>query len=178
MQHVFQQTGVATLRKHHLPLEAVLWSIIGMSLFRRRSVWDIATQMDIMLPEKNLYWHPVQARQHLDSEAVKQVFLAMAKQSCHEAWTGLNLLAVDGVVWRTTDTPENHETFKAQSNGHSENIFPKVWMVCHMEVTSHQLINSALSDYRTSETLLAEHLIKQTARYDEVGKAQTIKIPI
>lgn len=53
MQHVFQQAGVATLRKHHLPLEAVLWSlIIGMSLFRRRSVWDIATQIDIMLPEK------------------------------------------------------------------------------------------------------------------------------
>ena len=108
----------------------------------------------------------MQARQRLGSEAVKQVFLAMAEQSYQsdkfETWAGLNLLAVDGVVWRTTDTPENHETFKAQSNGHSENTFPKIRMVCHMEVTSHQLINSAFSDYRTSEMALAEQLIEQT----------------
>ncbi|MBB1407513.1 IS4 family transposase [Pseudoalteromonas sp. SG44-5] len=169
IEHAFQQAGVATIRKRRLPLEAVLWSIIGMSLFRQRSVWDIATQMDIMLPDKKPLLAPsaiVQARQRLGSEAVKQVFLAMAKQSYQsdkfETWAGLNLLAVDGVVWRTTDTPENHETFKAQSNGRSENIFPKIRMVCHMEVTSHQLINSAFSDYRTSEMVLAEQLIEQT----------------
>ena len=52
IEHAFQQAGVATIRKRRLPLEAVLWSIIGMSLFRQRSVWDIATQMDIMLPNK------------------------------------------------------------------------------------------------------------------------------
>jgi hypothetical protein len=53
-----------------------------MSLFRQKSVWDIATQMDIMLPGKKPIIAPsamVQARQRLGSEAVKQVFLAMAK---------------------------------------------------------------------------------------------------
>lgn len=165
----FVQAGVATIRKRRLPLETVLWSIIGMSLFRQRSVWDISTQMDIMLPDKKPLVAPsavVQARQRLGSEAVKQVFLAMAKQSYQsdkfETWAGLNLLAVDGVVWRTTDTPENHKTFKAQSNGHSENIFPKIRMICHMEVTSHQLINSTFSDYRTNEMVLAEQLIERT----------------
>jgi len=34
IEHAFQQAGVATIRKRRLPLEAVLWSIIGMSLFR------------------------------------------------------------------------------------------------------------------------------------------------
>jgi len=165
----FQQAGVATIRKRRLPLETVLWSIVGMSLFRQRSVWDIATQMDIMLPGKKPLVAPsalVQARQRLGSEAVKQVFLAMATQSYQankfETWAGLNLLAVDGVVWRTADTPENHDTFKAQNNGHSDNIFPKIRMVCHMEVTSHQLINSAFSDYRTNEMMLAEQLIERT----------------
>lgn len=33
-----------------------------------------------------------------------------------ETWSELNILAVDGVVWRTTDTPENNQTFKAQNN--------------------------------------------------------------
>jgi hypothetical protein len=165
----FAQAGVATIRKRRLSLETVLWSIIGMSLFRQRSVWDISTQMDIMLPDKKPLVAPsaiVQARQRLGAEAVKQVFLAMAKQSYRrdkfETWSGLNILALDGVVWRTSDTPENHKTFKAQSNGHSENIFPKIRMVCHMEVTSHQLINSTFSDYRTNEMVLAEQLIEGT----------------
>ena len=35
-------------------------------------------------------------------------------------------------------------------------------MVCHMEITSHQLVNSAFSGYRTSEMLLAEQLIETT----------------
>ncbi len=53
-----------------------------MSLFRQRSVWDISTQMDIMLPDKNPLLVPstiVHARQRLGSEAFKQLFLAMAK---------------------------------------------------------------------------------------------------
>lgn len=165
----FKQAGVATIRKRRLPLETVLWSIVGMSLFRQRSVWDISTQMDIMLPDKKPLVAPsavVQARQRLGSEAVKQVFLAFCERHYQsdkfETWAGLNLLAVDGVVWRTTDTPENHKTFKAQSNGHHENVFPKIRMVCHMEVSSHQLINSTFSDYRTSEMVLAEQLIART----------------
>ena len=35
-------------------------------------------------------------------------------------------------------------------------------MVCHMELTSHQLINSAFSGYRTNEMVLAEQLIDST----------------
>jgi hypothetical protein len=108
----------------------------------------------------------VQGSQRLRSEAVKQVFLAMAKQSYQqnqfETWGGLNLFAVDGVVWRTTDSVENHNTFKAQSNQHSVNIFPKIRMVCQMELTIHQLINSAFGGYKSNEEILAEQLNEGT----------------
>jgi hypothetical protein len=33
-----EQAGVATVRKRRLPLEAVLWSVVGMSLYRQQSV--------------------------------------------------------------------------------------------------------------------------------------------
>ncbi|WP_281561751.1 IS4 family transposase [Thalassomonas sp. RHCl1] len=165
----FEKAGVATVRKRRLPLEAVLWSIIGMSLFRQKSVWDITTQMDIMLPGKKPLVAPsalVQARQRLGSEAVKQVFLSLAKHGYQsnkfETWAGLNLLAVDGVVWRTADTAENHQVFETQSNQHRENIYPQIRMVCHMELTSHQLINSAFAGYRNNEMVLAEQLIEET----------------
>ena len=169
IQQGFEQAGVATIRKRRLPLETVLWSIIGMALYRQKSVWDIATQMDIMLPDNKPLVAPsalVQARQRLGADAVKEVFKVMAqhgyKSNKFETWAGLNLLAVDGVVWRVADTAENHEVFETQSNGHRENIYPQVRMVCHMEITSHQLINSAFSGYRTNEMKLAEELIDTT----------------
>ncbi|RYV02748.1 IS4 family transposase [Shewanella sp. OPT22] len=165
----FEQAGVATIRKRRLPLETVLWSVIGMALYRQSSVWDIATQMDIMLPNKKPLVAPsaiVQARQRLGPDAVKEVFKVMAKQGYKdnqfETWAGLNLLAVDGVVWRAADTHENHQEFETQSNQHRENIYPQIRMVCHMELTSHQLINSAFSGYRTNEMKLAEELIEDT----------------
>ncbi|WP_366664198.1 transposase domain-containing protein [Vibrio alginolyticus] len=30
----------------------MLWSVVGMSLFRQQSVWDIANQLDIVLPDR------------------------------------------------------------------------------------------------------------------------------
>ena len=45
----FETAGVATLRKRRLPLEAMIWCVIGMALFRRMSAWDVVNQMDIML---------------------------------------------------------------------------------------------------------------------------------
>ncbi len=169
IQQGFEQAGVATIRKRRLPLETVLWSIIGMSLYRQKSVWDIATQMDIMLPDKKPMVAPsalVQARQRLGEDAVREVFRVMAKHSYEstqfERWAGLNLLAVDGVVWRTADTSENHEVFETQSNQHTENTYPQIRMVCHMGITSHQLINSAFAGYRTNEMKLAEELVVTT----------------
>lgn len=67
-----------------------------------------------MLPGNRPFVTPsavIQARQRLGSEAVRRVFTQTA-QLWHEAtphphWCGLTLLAIDGVFWRTPDTPEN-----------------------------------------------------------------------
>lgn len=165
----FANAGIATLRKRRLPLEAVLWSVIGMSLFRRESVWDIAAKMDIMLPGKTPLVAPsamVQARQRLGDEAVRQVFVEMARQAYQqrtlETWNGLNLLAVDGVVFRTADSPDNRAAFGSPQNQQGETAFPQVRMVCHMELTSHQLINSVFEGYKSNEMQLAEGLIDTT----------------
>ena len=88
----------------------------------------------------------VQARQRLGTEAVEQSFKKMAKhwyqQNELERWNGLNLLAVDGVVWRTADTAENREKYGSGSTQYGDTAFPQIRMVCQMELTSHQLVNS------------------------------------
>ena len=117
VDEAFKDAGVATVRKRRLPLEAVMWTLIGMSLFRQESVWNIATNMDIALPGKQPLVAPgamMQARKRLGANAVEHVFKKMAKHWHHsrsfEYWHGLNLLAFDGAVLRTYDTPDHSLT--------------------------------------------------------------------
>lgn len=84
LEQAFEHAGVATVRRRRLPLEAVMWSVIGMSLFRDETVWDIASRLDISLPGKNKLVAPsalVQARQRLGYEAVKHTFQLSAQQA-------------------------------------------------------------------------------------------------
>lgn len=169
IQQAFETAGVATVRKRRLPLDAIMWSVIGMSFYRQQSVWELANHMELMLPGKKKLVAPsalVQGRQRLGVQSMKNSFQMMAehyyKQADFETWCGLNLLAVDGVVWRTQDTPENRLAFGSPSNQHGDTSFPQVRMVCHMELTSHQLINSAFDGYQNSEIKLAEELIQST----------------
>ena len=95
-----------------------MWSVFGTSLFRDETVWDIASRLDISLPGKNKLVAPsalVQARQRLGYEAVMHTFGLSARQTFAtntlEQWLGLNVLAVDGVVYRADDNDANREAF-------------------------------------------------------------------
>ena len=73
LEQAFEHAGVATVRRKRLPLQAIMWSVIGMSLFRNETVWDIASRLDITLPGKNKLVAPsalIQGRQRLGVEAV------------------------------------------------------------------------------------------------------------
>lgn len=72
---------------------------------------------------------------------------------------GLQLLGVDGVVWRTQDTA----TFSKSSNQHGETAYPQVRMVCQMELSSHLITASAFDSFATNEMHLAARLAAETA---------------
>jgi hypothetical protein len=70
-----EQTGVAKLRKRRLPLDMVVWVVvgigIGMAMFRHISMGQIVNHLDIMLPGKRPFVAPsavVQARCQWPSE--------------------------------------------------------------------------------------------------------------
>lgn len=164
-----EATGVATVRKRRIPLDMAVWTVIAMSLYRQEPVWSIVSKAQLMLPGKKPLVAPsavVQARQRLGADAVKEVFHRSQQmwhqQAEHPTWSGLKLLGVDGVVWRTPDTPENRERYKAPSNQNGDGSFPQVRMVCQMELSSHMMIASAFDSYKTNEMVLAERLIETT----------------
>lgn len=43
-------TGTATIRRRRLPAEQVVWLVLGMALFRDRSVVEIVDKLDLALP--------------------------------------------------------------------------------------------------------------------------------
>lgn len=78
----------------------------------RRALWSIVSKLGLALPGKKELVAPsavVQARQRLGADAVKKVFNQSQKLWNQDAnsptWCGLSLLGVDGVIWRTPDTP-------------------------------------------------------------------------
>ena len=161
--------GVATLRKRRLPLEMVVWSIVGMALFRHIPMGQIVHQLDILLPGQRPFVAPsavVQARQRLGVEAVKRVFEQTQdlwhEQTPHPHWCGLRLLGVDGVVWRTPDTPDNQAAFTRTRNAYREASYPQVRMVCQMELTSHLITGAAFACISPSEVALTTDLIAST----------------
>ena len=167
LEQAFENAGVATIRRRRLPLEAVMWSVIGMSLFRDETVWGIASRLDISLPGKNRLVAPsalVQARQRLGSEAVMHAFQLLAQQTfsnkAFEQWCGLNVLAVDGVVYRADDNDANREAFGCDGRVRTEDGYPHIRMCCLMEVSSHLLLDSAFDARRVGEMTLAQRMVK------------------
>lgn len=164
-----EEAGTVTLRKRRLPLEMMVWCVVGMALEREKPLHHIVNHLDIMLPGSRPFVAPsavIQARQRLGSEAVRRVFTQTAQlwhdATTHPHWCGLTLLAVDGVVWRTPDTPENDVAFPRQSYAGQPGLYPQVKMVCQMELTSHLLTAAAFGTMKESEYTLAEQLIAQT----------------
>ncbi len=147
----------------------MVWSVVGMALYRHIPMGQIVNQLDILLPGKRPFVAPsavVQARQRLGEAPVRKVF-ELTQQLWHAAtphphWCGLRLLGVDGVVWRTPETPENDAAFTRTRNKAGEASYPQVRMVCQMELTSHLLTASAFDSVAENEMSLAAKLIDST----------------
>ena len=163
------ESGTVTLRKRRLPLEMMVWCIVGMALERKEPLHQIVNRLDIMLPGNRPFVAPsavIQTRQRLGIEAVRRVFTKTAQlwhnATPHPHWCGLTLLAIDGVFWRTPDTPENDAAFPRQTHAGNPALYLQVKMVCQMELTSHLLTAAAFGTMKNSENELAEQLIEQT----------------
>lgn len=164
-----KEHGISTIRKRKLPMENMVWAVIGMALFRKFPMRQMLNQLDIILPSGIPYVASsavTQARKKLGSKVIETVFQQTQEQWNHDAnhghWCGLRLLGVDGVVWRTPDTDENNSEFAKTGTQHGKASYPQVRMVCQMELTSHLLTNSVFDSVAVNEMNLALGLIDKT----------------
>lgn len=166
VEQALKQTDTVTFRKRKLTLESMVWLVIGMAIYNDKPLSQIVNMLDIVNRDKCAFVAPsavVQRRQDLGSNAIEKLFDLTQefwnKEAEHPCWNGLTLLAIDGVVWRTEDTPENNIVYTKPKNTQ----YPLVRMVCQMELSSHLITASVLDDYKVSEMRLAEKLVDKTA---------------
>lgn len=169
IQKALTLTDTVTLRKRKLPLESMIWLVVGMSIFCNRPMTEIVTLMDITDRTGEPFTarsSVIQRRKTLGEDAVRELFDITQRywnqQAAHPKWHGLNLFAVDGVVWRTADTPENSAAFSRPAGRNGTGGYPQVRMVCLMELSSHLINASAFDSENVSEMRLAAQLAERT----------------
>ncbi|MFP1452730.1 IS4 family transposase [Escherichia coli] len=162
------ESGTVTLRKRRLPLEMMVWCIVGMALERKEPLHQIVNRLDIMLPGNRPFVAPVQIFSPPapgKSAAVRRVFTKTAQlwhnATPHPHWCGLTLLAIDGVFWRTPirqndaafppDTCREPGALPAGQNGLPDGTDQPSADGCSLR-----------HDVKNSENELAEQLIEQT----------------
>ena len=165
-------TGTATVRRRRLPVEEVVWVVLGMALFRDRPIEDVVSKLDLALPGGGTVARSSvsQARARLGSEPMKWLFERSASTWAHASaathrWRGLALYGIDGSSLRVPDTPENREHFGGQSGRKgTQSGYPMARIVALMVLRSHLLANVWLGPYGGTHEL-------------ELGKQLCMSIP-
>lgn len=148
------ETGTASIRRRKIPAQLVVWLVIGMALFRDRSIHEVVTHLGLVLPtQKNQ--QPAagktvapsaipQGRYRVGPDPIKAIFARTADTWVAAAvdehrWRQLALYGVDGTTLRIPDTEENREAFGMPGSSRGQSGYPQVRLVALMALRSHLL---------------------------------------
>jgi len=181
VSRALQMTGSASIRKRKLPAQLLVWLVIGMALFRDRSIHEVSAHLRLALPgEKGSPRKSsvvpsaiTQARERLGWEPIEAIFRmtgeAWAQPTGRDyAWNGLLLYGTDGTTLRIPDTEENEAEFGRPGTGRAQSGYPQVRLVTLMALATHILRGAAIGSCRgkgTGELSLAKELWTQVPDY-------------
>ncbi len=166
VEQALAATGTATVRKRRLPAEQVVWLVLGMALYRDRSIVEVVDKLDLALPGAGD--SPVapsavpQARARLGDAPMAWLFQHSARRWAHASadrhrWRGLALYGLDGTSLRVADSDENRAHF-GSANGRTASGYPMTRVVGLMAVRSHVLAAARFGPYACGEHGYANEL--------------------
>lgn len=124
IEQALDYTGRASIRKRRLPAEQVVWFVIGLALYRHKSVRQLVAELDLALPDLTDRCVSdsavTQARQRLGEEPLEHLFNMTAQRWKKEPakdshFQTLALFAMDGTSLRLADSPANRAHFGSSS---------------------------------------------------------------
>jgi hypothetical protein len=164
--------GTAKLRNRRLPAEQVIWLVLGMALFRDRSIVEVAEKLDLAMPgSRGPTAAPssvAEARARLGEEPMQALFEISAEHwvpasADRHRWRGLSLFGVDGSTLRVPDSDENRALFGTAKGGdRGESGYPLVRVVAQMALRSHLISAVSFGPYARGELAYAKDLWSKT----------------
>lgn len=162
-------TGTATVRRRRLPAEQVIWVVLGMAMFRDRSIEDVVSKLDLALPGPSgtiARSSIAQARARVGSEPVKWLFQHSAdtwsvRSADANRWRGLSLRGIDGSSLRVPDSEPNRVEFGGHAGRKgTDSGYPLVRIAALMVLPSHILAAANFGSFDgTSEVELTRPLL-------------------
>jgi len=160
-------TGTATIRRRRLPAEVAVWLVLGIALFRERSVTEVANKLNLVLPgPRGPTAAPssvVQAQTRLGSEPMKWLFRRTADawsrpSADRHRWRGLALYGMDGSTLRVPDSERNRREFGGPKSGRGESGYPMIRVVGLMALRSHLLDDVSFGPCQPGQVTYAQQL--------------------
>jgi hypothetical protein len=159
-------SGNAVVRRRKLPLDRALWLVIGMGLFRDRSIHEVVEHLDLALPSPQSGVAPSaipQARERLGVEPVQCLFELTGEEWTRASvdenrWRGLSLWGLDGTCMRVPDTAENEAEFGRPRSGRSKSGYPQVRLVSLLALRSRILAGMSIGSFHQGEMTLVDPL--------------------
>ena len=171
IDEALRATETASIRKRKLPAEHVVWLVLGMALFRDRSIHAVVEQLGLAKatedegPRGSVVAASVaEARGRLGAEPMRLLFKRTAKawheqRRDDERWRGLEVFAVDGTTQNVPDTKANHDYFgrPGVSRG-GVSAYPKARLVALTAPRSHLVVGMSIGAFKEGEQTLAAEL--------------------
>lgn len=161
--------GFAKMRERKMPLDRVLWLVIGMAVFADRSIQAVASHLCLALPGGKHGVDPSalpQARARLGAEPLEALLdltgrhwgIASAAES---RWRGLSIFAADGTCLRLADSRANEAEFGRPGGGRSLAGYPQARLVALMAVHSHLIVAANWGAFSEGEHTLLRPLLEE-----------------
>jgi len=174
VERILQETGTKEKRKRMLPARVVVFLVIAMTLFAKKSMPEVlnilveglriqgAYLLGACLPVKSAL---TQARQRLGVKPLVELFRALAHPIARldQAWAfykGLRLMAIDGTNLDLPDTPENERFFGRPGAGRGKAAWPVAAVIALIEIGTRLTVDAFVGRYKTSEQSAAVRLMR------------------
>lgn len=167
------ETGRASVRVRKLPAQFVLWLLAAMGVFKEISIANVIRKIGCPLGLESV-WDPkrppsstavTKARDRLGVEPLVLLHQRVARSLCERfggemCCKGLLVVAFDGVTFKVADSGHNTAYFGLPGSSRGQAAYPQMRAVFITSAKHHFVLGGAFAPYRTGETTLARHLVR------------------
>lgn len=166
IEEALAATGTASVRRRKFPAEQAVWLVLGMAVFRDRSIEDVVAHLGLTLPGTGSLAKSAipGARRRLGPAPIKHLFqrVAGAWANADKAgdYRGLTLLGIDGTSMRVQDSAANLEHFgKPTCRDGEGGGYPQLRLAALLNLGTRMVTDLEFGAFETGEVTLAAPLV-------------------